>query len=92
MAKNNKSGYSQSKTLKEVLKYIKKYMFYVALSVIFAAATVAMTLYVPILTGDAIDLIVGKGNVDFSAVYAIVKKIIIVVGLTALSQWIMNIR
>ena len=38
MAKNNKSGYSQSKTLKEVLKYIKKYMFYVALSVIFAAA------------------------------------------------------
>lgn len=91
MAKNNKSGYSQSKTLKEVLKYIKKYMFYVVLSVIFAAATVAMTLYVPILTGDAIDLIVGKGNVDFSAVYAIVKKIIIVVGLTALSQWIMNI-
>lgn len=91
MAKNNKSGYSQSKTLKEVLKYIKKYMFYVVLSVIFAAATVAMTLYVPILTGDAIDLIVGKGNVDFSAVYAIIKKIIIVVGLTALSQWIMNI-
>lgn len=91
MAKNNKSGYSQSKTLKEVLKYIKKYMFYVVLSVIFAAATVAMTLYGPILTGDAIDLIVGKGNVDFSAVYAIVKKIIIVVGLTALSQWIMNI-
>ena len=91
MAKNNKSGYSQSKTLKEVLKYIKKYMFYVVLSVIFAAATVAMTLYVPILTGDAIDLIVGKGNVDFSAVYTIVKKIIIVVGLTALSQWIMNI-
>lgn len=91
MAKNNKSGYSQSKTLKEVLKYIKKYMFYVALSVIFAAATVAMTLYVPILTGDAIDLIVGKGNVDFSSVYAIIKKIIIVVGLTALSQWIMNI-
>lgn len=91
MAKNNKSGYSQSKTLKEVLKYIKKYMFYVVLSVVFAAATVAMTLYVPILTGDAIDLIVGKGNVDFSAVYAIVKKIIIVVGLTALSQWIMNI-
>lgn len=91
MAKNNKSGYSQSKTLKEVLKYIKKYMFYIVLSVIFAAATVAMTLYVPILTGDAIDLIVGKGNVDFSAVYAIVKKIIIVVGLTALSQWIMNI-
>lgn len=39
MAKNNKSGYSQSKTLKEVLKYIKKYMFYVVLSVIFAAAT-----------------------------------------------------
>ena len=91
MAKNNKSGYSQSKTLKEVLKYIKKYMFYVVLSVVFAAATVAMTLYVPILTGDAIDLIVGKGNVDFSAVYAIIKKIIIVVGLTALSQWIMNI-
>lgn len=91
MAKNNKSGYSQSKTLKEVLKYIKKYMFYVVLSVVFAAATVAMTLYVPILTGDAIDLIVGKGNVDFSAVYAIVKKIIIVVGLTALSQWVMNI-
>ena len=91
MAKNNKSGYSQSKTLKEVLKYIKKYMFYVVLSVVFAAATVAMTLYVPILTGDAVDLIVGKGNVDFSAVYAIVKKIIIVVGLTALSQWVMNI-
>lgn len=82
---------SQKETLKNVMKYIKKYMFFVVISILLAAITVALTLYVPILTGRAVDMIIGKGNVDFKGIYKILYKIGIIVLLTALAQWIMNL-
>lgn len=80
----------QKDTLKKVLQYISKYWFMVALSVILAAVTVVLTLYVPILTGDAVDLIVDKGLVDMPGILAILKKIAVVMILTAIAQWVMN--
>lgn len=82
---------SQKETLKYVMKYIKKYLFYVIISILFAAITVALTLYVPILTGNAVDLIICRGNVNFEAIYKILYKIAIIVVLTALAQWLMNL-
>lgn len=82
---------TQMQTLKKVFAYIKSYSFYVVLSLLFAVVTVAMTLYIPILTGDAVDLIVGKGAVDFDGIYDILIKISIVMFLTAVAQWIMNV-
>ena len=78
-------------TLKKVLRHIKPYGGFVALSLLLAAVTVALTLYVPVLTGDAVDLIVGPGEVDFAGVWALVRTILIAVGLTALAQWIMSL-
>ena len=81
---------NQAETLKKVLQYIRKYRFLVALSLILAAVTVGLTLYIPILTGDAVDLLLGEGMVAFPAVFSIMKKIGIAVAVTALSQWVMN--
>lgn len=78
-------------TLKKVLRYIKKYRFFVAMSVVLAAISVAASLYIPILSGNAVDLIIGKDNVDFTAIFAILVKIAVVVGIAALCQWVMNI-
>ena len=80
----------QKETLKRVLQYIKKYWFAVVLSLILAATTVVLTLYVPILTGDAVDLIIGKGQVDMAGIFSIMKKIAIVMIITAVAQWVMN--
>ncbi|WP_075721101.1 ABC transporter ATP-binding protein [Roseburia sp. 499] len=82
---------NQSETLKKVLHYIKRYRWYLILSLVFAVITVAATLYVPVLTGDAIDYIIDKGFVDFQAVFAILIKIGVVIGVTALAQWLMNV-
>ena len=81
----------QKDTIKKVLNYIKKYKVLVALSLIFAAVTVALTLYVPILTGRAVDFIVGKGKVDFDSLITIAVEIVVIVGITAVLQWLMNI-
>lgn len=81
---------NQKETFMKVLKYVKKYWVFVVLSLVFAAVSVAFSLYIPILTGRAIDQIVGKGNVDFDAVTKIIKQIIVVIGITALAQWVMN--
>ena len=81
---------NQKETFIKVLKYVKKYWVFVVLSLVFAAVSVAFSLYIPILTGRAIDQIVGKGNVDFDAVTKIIKQIIVVIGITALAQWVMN--
>ncbi len=81
---------SQIETLKKVLNYIRKYWFLVGLSLVLAAVTVALTLYVPILTGDAVDLLSGKGDVDFQKVFSIMIKIAVAVALTAVAQWVMN--
>ncbi len=80
----------QAATLKKVLRYISKYWFMVALSIILAVAVVVLTLYVPILTGDAVDLLLGQGLVDMEAIFRILKKIGIAVLLTAVAQWVMN--
>lgn len=64
----------QSETLKKVLRYIRKYWFFLVCSILCAAATVTLTLYIPILTGDAIDCILGQGKVDFPAVFVILKR------------------
>ncbi len=79
-----------TKTLKRILLCIRQYQWQVACSLILALVTVALTLYVPILTGQAVDLIIGPGNVDFSGLAGIVKKIAISVAVTALAQWLMN--
>lgn len=88
---HDKQKTSQWETLKVVLIYIKKYMFYVILSLLFAAITVAFTLYVPVLTGKTIDLIIGKGKVDFDKIFVILCKIGVVIAITAVAQWIMNL-
>lgn len=77
-------------TFKKVLHYIGRYKYLLALSVIFAALSSALTLYVPILIGNAIDCIIGKGEVDFNAVFGILVKVGVTVGLTALFTWLMN--
>ncbi|MDD6504804.1 MAG: ABC transporter ATP-binding protein [Lachnospiraceae bacterium] len=81
----------QMKTLRKVLHYMKRHIPVLLLSVLFAAVTVVLTLYFPILTGQAIDLIVEKGLVDFAGLLQILGKGAIVIGLTAIAQWLMNI-
>ncbi len=81
----------QKDTIKKVLDYIKKYKILVALSLIFAAVTVALTLYVPILTGRAVDFIIGKGNVEFDSLIKIAVEIVVIVAITAVLQWLMSI-
>ena len=77
-------------TLKRILDYIGVYKWLVLLSLVLAALTVAATLYVPILTGNAVDLILGPGQVDFAGLIGILRKVAVVVALTALAQWLMN--
>ena len=72
------------------MNYIRRYWLLVGLSLILAAVTVILTLYIPILTGDAVDLLLGKGAVDFGGVFFIMKKIGIAIAVTAVSQWVMN--
>lgn len=78
-------------TLKRILSYISEYKWSVIFSVLFAAVTVALTLYVPILVGRAIDYILAPGQVDFVVIGKILMRIGIIILLTAVSQWIMNI-
>ena len=77
-------------TMKRVLKYIRKYTPALVLSLLLAGLTVLLTLYVPILTGNAVDLIIGEGQVDMPDIFAIMKKIAIVMIITAVGQWVMN--
>ena len=81
----------QSETLKKVLRYLKRYWFFLALSFGLAAITVASTVYIPLLTGDAVDCLIGKGQVDFTGVFAVLKRMVMVIGVTAVAQWGMNI-
>ena len=81
---------TQRETLGKILKYIKKYRFMVVCSLLLAALTVILGLYIPILTGNAVDLILGKGQVDMAGIFVILKKIALVTALTAVAQWVMN--
>ena len=76
--------------MKRVLKYIRKYTPALVLSLLLAGLTVLLTLYIPILTGNAVDLIIGEGQVDMPDIFAIMKKIAIVMIITAVGQWVMN--
>lgn len=77
-------------TIRKILNYIKKYRWLMLLSILLAALTVVLTLYVPILVGKAIDCIVAPGKVNFSILGYLLIQIAIVAALTALFQWIMN--
>lgn len=91
MKDNKDRKKAQKGTLLKVLKRIKKYSGFLILSILMAAVTVASTLYVPILVGCGIDHIVGPDNVDFAGISRILVSIGVIVAITALSQWIMNI-
>lgn len=82
---------NKKSTIRRVLKYIKKYLLFVILSLLLAAASVALTLYAPILSGKGIDLIVSKGNVDFDELFRTAIKFVSVIAATALVQWLMNV-
>ena len=82
---------TQKETIKKVLHYIRRYRFFLIASLVLALITVVLTLYVPILTGQAVDLIVGKGQVDFAGVYRICVKIGIAILHTMVAQWVMNV-
>lgn len=82
---------NQTKTLKKVLGYMKQYQWYLVLSLVFAVVTVAAALYIPVLTGEAIDHIIGTGLVGLEQVFAILMKIAVVMGAAALAQWLMNV-
>ncbi len=86
MAKGN----TKSGTLKRALCYIGKYKLLLPVTALFAIVTVALTLYIPVLVGDALDLIIGEGLVDLGGVLKILSLAAILIGLTALSQWIMS--
>lgn len=81
----------QSQTIRKVLAYIRQYRVLVFLSLLFAAVTVFAMLYFPILTGNAVDLIIQKGRVDFKGIADIIKKGSILIAVTAAAQWLMNV-
>lgn len=82
---------TQMDTLRKVLRYMKKYIPLLVISILLATITVAMTLYFPILTGKALDFIIEKGKVDFVGIADILKTAIIVIIINAIAQWVMNI-
>lgn len=91
LKKTKKDRSYQIRTINKVLKKIRPYRFTLALSLIFAVITVILTLYFPLLTGEAVDCIIGEGMVDFAAIAPIAVKMAVIAALTALSQWAMNI-
>ncbi|WP_322173397.1 ABC transporter ATP-binding protein [Acutalibacter caecimuris] len=82
---------AQKGTLKKVLRYIRRYWFFVGLSVLLAAVSVVASLYIPILTGDAVDMIIGPGQVSFAGIAGILVQIGIIIGIAALAQWVMSV-
>ncbi len=76
--------------LKRILKYIKPYMFFVLASVFFAAVSAILSLFLPVLTGDAVDMIIGKGNVDWNGLAIVLLKMALVVAVSAAAQWILG--
>ena len=85
-----KKGTSMN-TFKKLMKYMGVYRILLLLAILMACAAVVMTLYIPVLFGDAIDLIIGKGNVDFEGIMSLLLKAGIIAGAAAVIQWIMNV-
>lgn len=77
--------------MKQVLRYLRKYTILLVLSIVCAGVTVVSQLMIPIFTGDAVDLIVGKGHVDFTEIKKILIYMAIAIAITAVSQWVMNL-
>lgn len=78
-------------TIKRVGKLLLPYLHYLILSLVFTVITVGFTLYAPILIGDAVDFIVGKGQVDFGKILQILVKLAVIIGVTSMAQWLMNL-
>ena len=78
------------RTLRRILHYIRPYRLLLFLSLLLSILTVALTLYIPILTGRGVDAVVGKGMVDFTALLAVIGGILISISITAVAQWVMN--
>ncbi len=78
-------------TLKRVLSYLRGYRFYLFTSLVLAVASVALTLWLPVLIGEAIDHIIAPGRVDFDAISSIFIKAAIAILVTAILQWLMNV-
>lgn len=81
---------SNKDILKKVLSHIGKYKIFLFFSIVLAAVSVILTLYIPILTGQAVDCILGPGAVDFDGIWGILKKMTVIIVLTAMVQWVMN--
>lgn len=81
----------RKRTLGKVFGYMKRYWFFLLLSTVLAAVTVASTLYLPLLIGDAVDCIAGPGRVNVAGVTVVLQKMAVVIALTALAQWVMSV-
>ena len=90
-AKSKLTPEQRKATLRRVLEKIRPYSFFVVCSLIVAAVSVAAQLYIPILCGSAIDMMLGKGNVDFNGVLRIVVEIVIVAVVAAFAQWLLSV-
>ncbi len=88
---NDSKGVLQKATIQKLWVYLKKYHILIIASMAAAVVTVATTLYVPVLIGNAIDHIIGDGNVQFAKIMSILIRVAVIIGITGLSQWIMNI-
>ena len=92
LSKEEVEQYEKNKgTVGKVLKLIGPYKYLLLLSLVFAMISVALTLYAPILIGDGVDVLIGKGQVKFPEVFAILKKLAVVIVLTCVAQWLMNL-
>ena len=92
MAKSvKKLDSKQIAILKKVLRYMKRYWFFLGLSLVLAAVTVASTLYLPLLIGDAVDCLLGPGKVDFDGLFSILATMGVLIAVTAFAQWVMNV-
>ena len=90
-AKSKLTPEQQKATMTRVLQKIKPYGFFVVCSLIVAAVSVAAQLYIPILCGSAIDMMLGKGAVDFAGVLRIIYEIIVVAVVAAFAQWLLSV-
>ncbi|MCI5957496.1 MAG: ABC transporter ATP-binding protein/permease [Clostridiales bacterium] len=86
-----KTASARKDTLLQVLRYVGRYKGYLAASLVLCVITVASTLYVPILTGSAVDLLIGPGQVNLDGLWPLLMKICALVAITALAQWLMGL-
>ena len=88
---NDKTQKSQAATLKEVIRRLGRYRIFLVFSILLATVSVALTLYIPKLTGHAVDYVIGKGEVNFPGVIRVMIQIGVCTLITALAQWLMNV-